>query len=58
MWRSALDTRGLAIESNMDGVEVFLDEKSQGVVNKGTPLRLQGLVPGNHTIKGWQPFAD
>lgn len=40
------------IESNMDGVEVFVDEKSQGVVNKGTPLRLQGLVPGTHSVKG------
>ncbi len=42
----------LAIESNMDGVEVFLDGKSMGVVNKGTPLRLQGLVAGAHSIKG------
>jgi tetratricopeptide (TPR) repeat protein len=42
----------LVIESNMDGVEVFVDDKSQGVVNKGTPLRLQGMVPGAHTVKG------
>jgi tetratricopeptide (TPR) repeat protein len=42
----------LVIESNMDGVEVYVDDKSQGVVNKGTPLRLQGMVPGNHTVKG------
>jgi tetratricopeptide (TPR) repeat protein len=42
----------LIIESNMDGVEVYVDEKSQGVVNKGTPLKLQGLVPGAHSIKG------
>jgi tetratricopeptide (TPR) repeat protein len=42
----------LVVESNMDGVEVFVDEKSQGVVNKGTPLRLQGLLPGAHSVKG------
>jgi uncharacterized caspase-like protein len=42
----------LVFESNMDGVEVFVDDKSQGVVNKGTPLRLQGMVPGAHTVKG------
>ena len=42
----------MVIETNMDGVEVFIDGKSAGVVNKGTPLRLQGLVPGAHTVKG------
>ena len=36
----------------MDGVEVFVDGKSAGVVNKGTPLRLPGLQPGVHTVKG------
>lgn len=42
----------MVIESNMDGVEVFLDGKSVGTVDKGKPLRLQGLTPGAHTIKG------
>jgi tetratricopeptide (TPR) repeat protein len=42
----------LVIEANMDGVEVFVDGKSEGVVNKRTPLRLPGLLPGVHTIKG------
>lgn len=42
----------MILESNMDGVEVFVDGKSAGVVNKGTPLRLQGMVPGTHTVKG------
>jgi tetratricopeptide (TPR) repeat protein len=42
----------LVIEANMDGVEVFVDGKSAGVVNKGTPLRLPGLRPGAHTVKG------
>lgn len=42
----------LIIESNMDGVEVFVNGKSAGVVNKGTPLRLPGLPPGVVTIRG------
>ena len=42
----------MVIETSMDGVEVFLDGKSAGVVNKGTPLRLQGLLPGAHSVKG------
>jgi tetratricopeptide (TPR) repeat protein len=40
------------IEANMDGVEIFLDGKSQGVVNKDKPLQLEGLTPGSHTIQG------
>jgi len=39
-------------ESNMDGVEVFLDGKSVGVVDKGKALTLPGLAPGAHTIQG------
>ena len=42
----------LIFETNMDGVEVFVDGKSAGVVNKATPLRLPGLQPGVHTIQG------
>lgn len=42
----------LIVESNMDGVEVFVDGNSVGVVNKGEPLRLPGLLPGAHTVKG------
>jgi tetratricopeptide (TPR) repeat protein/uncharacterized caspase-like protein len=49
----------LVIETNMDGVEVFVDGQSQGVVNKGKPLNLPGLLPGIHTIKavhmGYEP---
>ncbi len=40
------------IEVNMDGTEVFVDGKSAGIVSKGTPLRLPGLLPGSHTIQG------
>jgi tetratricopeptide (TPR) repeat protein len=42
----------LIFEANMDGVEVFVDGTSQGIINKGTPLRLPGLKPGNHTVQG------
>lgn len=45
-------TGGLVFESNMDGVEVFVDGKSIGTVSKGKPLNLPGLQPGEHTIKG------
>ena len=39
-------------EANMDGVEVFIDGKSIGMVCKGKPLNVPGLPPGEHTIKG------
>jgi len=42
----------LVIVANMDGVEVFVDGKPVGVVNKGKVLTLPGLTPGSHTIKG------
>jgi len=42
----------LVVESNMDGVEVFLDGEPQGQVDKDRPLRLPGLRPGVHTIRG------
>ncbi len=42
----------LIFETNMDGVEVFVDGKSVGVVDRDKPLRLPGLTPGAHTIKG------
>jgi tetratricopeptide (TPR) repeat protein len=42
----------LVIESNMDGVEVFVNGKSQGIVNKDKPLTLPGQKPGALTIQG------
>ena len=42
----------LIVESNMDSTEVFIDGKSVGIVNKGTPLRLPGIAPGAYTVKG------
>jgi uncharacterized caspase-like protein/tetratricopeptide (TPR) repeat protein len=43
---------GLVIETNMDGVEIFVDGKSAGTINKDKPLRIPGLLPGVHTVKG------
>jgi tetratricopeptide (TPR) repeat protein len=40
------------IEANMDEVEVFLDGKPVGTVSKGKPLRIPGLPPGAHAVKG------
>ena len=45
-------TGTLIFEANTNGVEVFVDGKSIGVVNKGGNLRMPGLVPGVHTMKG------
>jgi tetratricopeptide (TPR) repeat protein/uncharacterized caspase-like protein len=42
----------LIVEANMDNTEVFIDGRSAGVVNKGVALRLPGISPGAHTIKG------
>ena len=50
---------GLVVETNMDGVEVFVDGKSAGTINKDKPLRLPGLLPGVHIVKavrmGYEP---
>lgn len=49
----------LIFETNMDGVEVFVDGNSAGVVHKSQPLRMPGLTPGAHTVKavkqGYEP---
>jgi hypothetical protein len=42
----------LIFETNMDGVEVFVDGVSQGVINKSAPLRLPGIKTGNRLIQG------
>ncbi|MBT9331046.1 tetratricopeptide repeat protein [Paracidobacterium acidisoli] len=42
----------LVVQTNMDGVEVWLDGKSVGVIDKNKPLRLPGMAPGPHTVKG------
>lgn len=48
----ALKLGTLVIETNMDNVEVTIDGKSVGVVNKASALRLPGIQPGMHTIQG------
>ncbi|MCS7027089.1 MAG: tetratricopeptide repeat protein, partial [Bryobacteraceae bacterium] len=45
-------TGTLIFESSMDNVEVFLDGRSVGVVHRGQPLRLPGILPGPHQVKG------
>ncbi len=40
------------VEANMDGVEVFIDGKSIGVLSKGKPFSVSGLLPGEHSVKG------
>jgi tetratricopeptide (TPR) repeat protein len=43
----------LTFEANMDDVEVFVDNKTIGVLQKkGQTLSMPGLQPGEHTIKG------
>ncbi len=42
----------LVVETNMDNTEVWIDGKSVGTVQKGKSLRLPGIPPGSHTIKG------
>ena len=42
----------LVIQTNMDNTELWLDGKQVGTVTKASALRLPGLAPGTHTIKG------
>lgn len=49
----------LVVETNMDGVEVFVDDQSRGKIDKGKQLNLPGLTPGKHWVKavrmGYEP---
>ncbi len=49
----------LVFESNMDGVELFVDDDPARPMKKGEPLRLAGMRPGMHKIKavkmGYEP---
>jgi len=42
----------MTVESNMDGVDLYLDDKLVGTVSKNAPLSLPGLAAGIHTFKG------
>ena len=48
----------LVIESNKNGVEIFLDGKSVGVVNQDTPLRIPGISVGSHAVRGVKKGYD
>ena len=48
----ALAVGQLIIESDRDNTEVWLDGKDVGNVDKGKSLKLPGIAPGEHTIKG------
>lgn len=54
-------TGTLIFESNREGVEVFVDGQSQGVISKGGNLRVPGLKPGVHTVRavhmGYEPVG-
>ena len=42
----------LIFKSNMDGVEVFVDGQTIGVLQKDKPVSAPGLAPGEHTVQG------
>jgi len=42
----------IVVETNLDEVEVYLDDKLVGTVTKSKPLPLPGLATGIHTVKG------
>jgi tetratricopeptide (TPR) repeat protein len=50
------------VESNIDGVEIYLDDKLVKVINKNEPLLLEGLEPRAHRVKavkmGYEPFVS
>jgi tetratricopeptide (TPR) repeat protein len=42
----------VAVEVNLDNVEIYVDDQRLGVASKGAPLRVPGLAPGAHTVRG------
>ncbi len=46
------DSGTITVESNMDGVDLYMDDKLVGTVSKNAPLSLPGLAAGVHTFKG------
>jgi tetratricopeptide (TPR) repeat protein len=42
----------LVIEANLDGVEIYVDDKLVGTLSKDKPLPLPGLATGVHIVKG------
>jgi uncharacterized caspase-like protein/tetratricopeptide (TPR) repeat protein len=48
----AANSGSLVIETNMDDTELWVDGKDMGKLSKAAAMRLPGLTPGSHTIKG------
>ncbi len=48
----SLTQGSLTIETNMDEVEVYVDDQLVGKAAKAQPLKLPGLATGVHTVKG------
>ncbi|HEX4749649.1 MAG TPA: caspase family protein [Bryobacteraceae bacterium] len=42
----------LVVEGNMDGIDIYLDDKAVGTVSTGKPLKLSGIPGGVHTVMG------
>ena len=47
-----LSSGNLVIDTNLDSVEVFIDEKSYGKVSAGKPSQVPGLPAGLHKVRG------
>jgi tetratricopeptide (TPR) repeat protein len=51
----------IAIEANMDGVDVYIDDRYVKKIVKGEVLRLPGQATGVHTVKGiregYEPYT-
>ncbi len=48
----------LLIEANMEGVQVYLDDRPVGSVSPASPLQLPGIPPGKHVLKGVKTGYD
>ncbi len=42
----------VVIEANLENTEVYVDDQRLGIASPTAPLRIPGLSPGNHTVKG------
>jgi tetratricopeptide (TPR) repeat protein/uncharacterized caspase-like protein len=49
---AAVSQGSIVIEVNMDGVNVYLDDKLIGAAARDKPLTLPGLAAGAHTVQG------
>jgi tetratricopeptide (TPR) repeat protein len=56
--KQPLVTGTLIIESNMDDVEVYLDDQLVGKVSPGKNLVLPGVSSGNHIVRGVRQGYD